>query len=120
MMVPLIQVILQESQAVRAQLGDPIRLWPKRAPQDAAYPYAVWEVVGGSPTQMVSEPPPADGWRVRMTVWGKNATQANDAAVSIREEVERRGSLEGYNPTPDDDDTGSFGISFDVRLLQLR
>ena len=120
MMVPLIQVILQESQAVRAHLGDPIRVWPKRAPQDAAYPYAVWEVVGGSPTQMLSESPPADGWRVRLTVWGKSLTQANNAAVAIRDEVERRGSLEGYNPTPDDDDTGAAGISFDVRLLQLR
>ena len=120
MMVPLIQVILQESQAVRAQLGDPIRLWPKRAPQDAAHPYAVWEVVGGSPTQMLSESPPADGWRVRLTVWGKSLTQANNASVAIRDEVERRGSLESYNPTPDDDDTGAAGISFDVRLLQLR
>jgi len=40
--------------------------------------------------------------------------------VAIRDEVERRGSIESYNPSPDDDDTGAFGISFDVRLLELR
>jgi hypothetical protein len=57
---------------------------------------------------------------VRLTVWGAGASQANAAAVSIRDEVERQGSIESYNPTPDDDDTGAFGISFDVRLLAIR
>lgn len=120
MMVPLIQSILQGSAPVRAQLGDPVRLWPKVAPEGAALPYATWDVVGGSPLAQLSDPPPADGWRVRLTVWGKGATQANAAAVAIRDEVERRGSIDSYNPTPDDDDTGAFGISFDARLLELR
>lgn len=120
MMVPLIQSVLATSAPVRAQLGDPVRLWPKVAPDGAALPYATWDVVGGSPVTQLSEPPPADGWRVRLTVWGKTATQANAAAVAIRDEVERRGSIESYNPTPDDDDTGAFGISFDVRLLAIR
>lgn len=120
MMVPLIQSVLQDSGAVRDQLGDPIRVWPKVAPDGAALPYATWDVVGGAPVTQLSEAPPADGWRVRMTVWGKSATQANAAAVAIRDEVERRGSIESHNPTPDDEDTGAFGISFDVRLLAIR
>ncbi|HEL4234630.1 TPA: DUF3168 domain-containing protein [Stenotrophomonas maltophilia] len=120
MMVPLIQSLLQDAAAVRQVLGDPIRLWPGVAPQDAALPYATWEVVGGSPTAMLSEAPPADGWRVRMTVWGKTLTHTNGVAVAIRDVVERVGSIESYNPTPDSDGTDSIGISFDVRLLQLR
>lgn len=120
MMVPLIQSLLQDAAAVRQVLGDPIRLWPGIASQDAALPYATWEVVGGSPTAMLSEAPPADGWRVRMTVWGKTLTQANGVAVAIRDVVERVGSIESYNPTPDSDGTDALGISFDVRLLQLR
>ncbi|WP_313424129.1 tail completion protein gp17 [Stenotrophomonas rhizophila] len=120
MMVPLVQSILQDSAAVRAQLGDPIRLWPSVAPAGSGLPYATWTVVGGSPVALLSEPPPGDGWRVRVTVWGKGATQANAAAVAIRDELERRGSIESYNPAPDDDDTGAFGICFDVRLLSIR
>ncbi|PSM14528.1 tail completion protein gp17 [Stenotrophomonas maltophilia] len=120
MMVPLIQSLLQGDAAVRQVLGDPIRLWPGSAPQETALPYAIWEVVGGSPTAMLSEPPPADGWRVRLTVWGENLSQANGVAVAIRDVVERVGSIESYNPTPDSDDTDAMGISFDVRLLQLR
>ncbi len=120
MMVPMIQSLLQDAAAVRQVLGDPIRLWPGVAPQDAALPYATWEVVGGSPTAMLSEAPPADGWRVRMTVWGKTLTQTNGVAVAIRDVVERVGSVESYNPTPDSDGTDAIGISFDVRLLQLR
>ncbi|ENB4187884.1 TPA: DUF3168 domain-containing protein [Stenotrophomonas maltophilia] len=120
MMVPLIQSLLQGDAAVRQVLGDPIRLWPGTAPQDAALPYSTWEVVGGSPTAMLSEAPPADGWRVRLTVWGENLSQANGVAVAIRDVVERVGSIESYNPTPDSDDTDAMGISFDVRLLQLR
>lgn len=120
MMVPLIQAILQNALGVRQLLGNPIRVYPRRAPDGTALPYAVWEVVGGSPLAMLSEAPPADGWRVRLTVWGEHATQANNAAVAIRTEVERQGSIESYNPTPDDDDTGHFGISFDVRLLAIR
>ncbi|WP_448129962.1 tail completion protein gp17 [Stenotrophomonas rhizophila] len=119
-MVPLIQSILQASSPVRALLGDPIRMWPQVAPEGAALPYATWSVVGGSPLAQLSDRPPADGWRVRLTVWGAGASQANAAAVALRDEVERRGSIESYNPTPDDDSTGAFGISFDVRLLQLR
>lgn len=120
MMVPLIQSILQGSALVRAQLGDPIRVWPRVAPEGVVLPYATWEVVGGSPMAQLSDPPPADGWRIRLTVWGSSASQANAAAVAIRDEVERHGSIESYNPPPDDDDTGSFGISFDVRLLAIR
>jgi len=55
-----------------------------------------------------------------MTVWGKTLTQANGVAVAIRDVVERVGSIESYNPTPDSDGTDALGISFDVRLLQLR
>ncbi|QIO87713.1 hypothetical protein G9274_001398 [Stenotrophomonas rhizophila] len=46
--------------------------------------------------------------------------QANAAAIAIRDEVERRGSIESYNPSPDPDGTDTFGISFDVRLLDIR
>ncbi|WP_319624110.1 DUF3168 domain-containing protein [Stenotrophomonas sp. RG-453] len=120
MMVPLIQSLLQGDAGVRQVLGDPIRVWPGTAPQDTALPYATWEVVGGSPTAMLSEPPPADGWRVRLTVWGDSLTQANGAAVAIRDVVERVGSIESYNPTPDSDGADAMGISFDARLLQLR
>lgn len=120
MMVPLIQTVMQGSADVRAQLGNPARFFFGTAPLNATTPYGVWDIVGGSPENLLSEAPPADGWRVRITVWGATLTQANAAAVAIRDEVQRRGSIESYNPTPDDDDTGAFGISFDVRLLELR
>jgi len=119
-MVPLIQSLLEGDPTVRQQPGDPVRLFLGSAPQNTPLPYATWEVVNGSPTAMLSEPPPADGWRVRMTVWGEVLTQANGVAVAIRDVVERVGSIESYNPTPDSDGTDAIGISFDVRLLQLR
>lgn len=118
-MIPLIQPILQGSAPVRALLGDPIRVWPGVAPQGATLPYATWGVVGGSPVPEF-DTPPADGWRVRITVWGQDTMQANAAAVAIRDEVERRGSIESYNPSPDPEGTDTFGISFDVRLLAVR
>lgn len=120
MMVPLIQSLLECDVTVRQVLGDPVRLFPGSAPQNTPLPYATWGVVNGSPTAMLSEPPPADGWRVRMTVWGAGLSQANGVAVAIRDVVERVGSIESYNPTPDSDGTDAIGISFDVRLLQLR
>ncbi len=120
MMVPLIQPLLQADAGVRSHFGDPIRVWPRHAPLNAALPYATWDVVGGSPMAQLSDRPPADDWRVRITVWGAHASQANAAAVAIRDVVERSGSVVGQNPTPDDDDTGAFGISFDVRLLAIR
>lgn len=120
MMVPLIQSLLENDATVRQVLGDPVRLFLGSAPQNTPLPYATWELVNGSPTAMLSEPPPADGWRVRMTVWGEVLSQANGVGVAIRDVVERVGSIESYNPTPDSDGTDSVGISFDVRLLQLR
>ncbi|AWH21871.1 MULTISPECIES: DUF3168 domain-containing protein [Stenotrophomonas] len=120
MMVPLIQTLLQDAATVRQVLGDPVRAWLGNAPQDTSLPYATWEVVGGSPTALLSEPSPADAWRVRLTVWGDSLTQANDVAVAIRDVVERVGCIESYNPTPDSEDTDAVGISFDVRLLSRR
>jgi hypothetical protein len=120
MMVPLIQAVMQGSAGVRAQLGNPIRFFYGTAPLDTAMPYGVWEIVGGSPENLLSEAPVADGWRVRINVWGGTLSQANAAAIAIRDEVERRGSIESYNPTPDDDDTGAAGISFDAKFLSLR
>jgi hypothetical protein len=120
MMVPLIQSLLENEATVRQVLGDPVRLFLGRAPQNTPLPYATWEVVNGSPTAMLSEPSPADGWRIRMTVWGEILSQANAVGVAIRDVVERVGSIESYNPTPDSDGTDAIGISFDVRLLQLR
>lgn len=120
MMVPLIQSLLEDDATVRQVLGDPASLFLGSAPQGTPLPYATWEVVGGSPTAMLSEPPPADGWRARLTVWGESLSQANGVAVAIRDVIERVGSIESHNPTPDSDDTDAMGISFDVRLLQLR
>ncbi|MCU1123529.1 DUF3168 domain-containing protein [Stenotrophomonas maltophilia] len=120
MMIPLIQPLLQGDAEVRRVLGDPIRVYPNTAPQNTALPYATWTTAGGAPVGVLSERPPADGWRVRLTVWGKDTGQANEAAMAIRDAVEEVGSIESYNPPPDDDDTGAFGISFDVRLLHLR
>lgn len=119
-MVPLILAVMQGSAAVRAQIGNPVRFYRGVAKDGVVHPYATWDTVGGSPLEQLSDTPPADGWRVRITVWGETLTQANDAAVAIRDEIERRGSIESHNPDPDDDGTGTFGISFDVRLLSLR
>lgn len=119
-MVPLILAAMQAEPAVRAQLGNPVRFYYGAAPLDTPMPYAAWDVVGGGPMNLLSETPPADGWRIRITVWGGSLTAANNAAMAIRDAVERRGQIEGFNPSPDDDDTGSFGISFDARLTQLR
>jgi len=57
---------------------------------------------------------------MRLTVWGDGATQAKAVAVAIRDEANRHGGIESYNSTPDDDDTGNSGISFDVRLVAIR
>lgn len=121
-MVPLILAVMQSEPAVRAQLGNPVRFFYRAAPLDTPMPYATWTVVGGGPldAEAPSDAPPADGWRIRITVWANGLTPANNVAMALRDAIERRGSIEGYNPTPDDDGTGAIGISFDARLLSLR
>ena len=119
-MVPLIQAIMENSPEVKAQLGDPVRFRPGPHPEGTPLPNATWETVGGAPLNLLSETPPADGWRIRITVWGKTLSQVNAAAVAIRTEIERRGEIESYNPTPDDAGTGEYGISFDARILSVR
>lgn len=119
-MVPAIFSVMNGSEAVRAQLGSPVRFVRGIAKEGTVHPYANWDVVGGSPLEQLSDTPPADGWRIRITVWGETLTQANNAAMAIRDEIEKRGSIESFNPDPDDDGTGTFGISFDARLLSLR
>lgn len=120
-MAPSILAVMQSEPAVRALLGNPVRFFYGAAPLNTPMPYATWTIAGGGPVDsLLSDTPPADGWRIRITVWAKDLSPANAVAVALRDAIERRGSIEGYNPTPDDDDTGSTGISFDARLLSLR
>ena len=67
--------------AVRAFVGtNPVRIYPNgRAPQNVARPYIVWQIVGGSPVNNLSDTPDMDNSRVR--VWCYCSETAGSAAA---------------------------------------
>jgi len=104
------------SAAVKALLGaSPLRVYMfGMAPQDVAYPYAVWQVAAGSPENYINDLPDIDGFTTQIDVYATSATQARDCAKALRDAFEPYGHVVSWRGESKDNDTGSYRSSFDI------
>lgn len=102
--------------AVRTVFGtSPTRLYPfGEAPQDVALPYAVWQIVGGSPENYIGETPDVDRLSVQVDVYGETPTAARAAAEALRNAIEPVAYITAWCGESTDKDTGRKRFSFDV------
>ncbi len=104
------------SASVTDLLGvSPTRLFPfGEAPPNVAKPYAVWQVIGGSPINVIDGPPNADRTRIQVDIYGETGESVAAVAAAIRSVIARRAYVTGFNVDGRDPDTKSYRKSFDV------
>ena len=113
---PIVQACLQSS-AVTALLGagTAMRFYSfGEAEQGVAKPYAVWQVVSGSPENYLAGRPDADSITLQVDVYAATGEAARMVRDAIRDAVEldayvTRGGVEGRDP-----ETKNYRASFDV------
>lgn len=120
-MLPPIYRTLQADADVRAILGDRPRVYRMgEAPQKAAVPYAVWQVVAGTPENTLSETPSHDRAGVQIDVYSATDAGCADAAAAIRDRMEQVSHMTAYRTLPRDLETKNFRISMDFDFWLAR
>jgi hypothetical protein len=105
--------------AVTALLGvSPTRIYPfGEAPQGVTKPYAVWQVISGSPINYISGRPDTDRYGLQVDVYADTGAAAEQVATAIRRAIELQANVTGFNLDGRDPTTKNYRKSFDVAWL---
>lgn len=124
---PPVFEIAKQSAAVLAALGsNPTRLWPFAiAPQPGkpgyGVPYAVHQLVYGTPVNTLDCIPDRDNFGIQFDVYSKNATDARSAAAALRDAYEAsRNPVVAWNGEDREASTGLYRVSFTVEFWPER
>jgi len=115
-MYPPIFAVCAADAGVTALLGaSPTRLYPfGEAPQGVVYPYAVWQLVGGSPENYINQRPDIDSFTVQVDVYADTGTTARSIATALRDAIEPHAHIVRWGGESRDQDTNRYRSSFDV------
>lgn len=113
---PPIFSICSADPGVTAILGtDPVRLFMfGMAPQNVQRPYAVWQVVGGSPENYLAGRPDTEQHTLQIDVYADSASVARSALSEIERAIELSAYVTRYGGESRDDETKSYRSSMDV------
>lgn len=120
-MIPIFKTCKAVS-AVTALLGtNPMRLYEfSEAPQAITAPYAVWQVISGSPENQLSGYPNMDTYRIQLDIYGEKSADVRAVQYAILGAIELDAYVVSYNGEVTDKDTKLRRSSFDVNWLVSR
>lgn len=115
-MIPPIFQIFADDSSVADIFGAPVRIYPfGEATQPVTKkPYAVWQIIGGSPENSMGDVPDADSFSIQLDVYAESVSDALSAAKILRDTVEPHAHVVAYGPTVKDHDTGLYRYCFDI------
>lgn len=120
-MYPPIYTVAHADPLVTALLGTEPRLYPfGQAPGTVTYPYAVWQVISGSPENYLAGRPDADGYGLQIDVYALDAESARTVADALQHAVELDAYVVSYGGESRDSDTGNYRSTFDVDWIVPR
>jgi hypothetical protein len=122
MTAPIFQVCSQAA-GVTALLGAgaALRLYSfGEAPEGVAKPYAVWQLVNGSPENYLAGRPDVDGFSLQIDVYGTTGTSARKVRDAIRDAIELRANVTRWGGETRDPTTKNYRTSFDVDWIVRR
>lgn len=124
-MYPPLFNTLKNVAAVKAVLGTSIRVYPhgRNPPKDSplyAVPYAVFQIITGTPENYIDCLPDADDFVVQVDCYGATVDSATDAARVIRDAVEPVAYVSRWGGQFQDPDTSLFRYSMDLDWITLR
>lgn len=122
-MLPPVFKTASTSAAVAALLnsGGVTRLFEwGEAPQGVARPYAVWQVVSGSPDNYITNRPDVDAYTIQFDAYAADGDGAEAVAIALRDAVEGVAHITSWRSHGRDSETADYRIGFDVRWIVQR
>lgn len=83
------------------------------AEQNAVYPYAVWQMAGGSPENYLGDTPDIDQFNTQIDVYADTAASAWDVGKALRDSFEKVAYITSWRGTTRDTETRKYRLSFD-------
>lgn len=101
---------------VQTNLGtSPCRLYPfGEAPAGVSKPYAVWQMITGTPENYLNQIPDMDTYSLQVDVYGDDVSEVRDAAQALRDAIEPYAHIIAWRSEARDPDTRNYRYSFDV------
>lgn len=117
-MYPPIFTYATSSPPVLSVLGTtPTRFWPfGQAPQNETRPYAVHQLVYGTPENTMSCTPETDLFAVQVDAYAKTVSAARGVAEALRDAFEPHGHVVAWNGESWEQATGLYRVSFTVEF----
>lgn len=121
-MIPPMFTTCAASSEVLAVLGsDPVRLFGAgRAPQNVAEPYAVWQVIAGSPENYLGDTPDMDSYTLQVDCYAQTAAEARGVAEALRNAIEPVAYVVAWRGESREPETQLYRYSFDVDWFVAR
>lgn len=121
MFAPIFKVCAANA-GVTALLGtNPVRLFPfGEAPQDTAKPYAVWQVIAGSPENYLAGRPDMDGFTLQVDAYATTGAAVRAIAKAISEAIELDAYVVRWGGESKDPETKTYRYSVDIDWLVPR
>lgn len=121
MTAPIFAVCAADDQ-VTALLGlSPTRLYPfGEAPEGVVKPYAVWQLITGSPENYLAGRPDLDGFTLQVDVYATTASSARAVTTAISQAIELKAYVTRWGGESKDTETKLYRSSFDIDWLVPR
>jgi hypothetical protein len=121
-MYPPLFAIVSVENGVQSAFGtNPVRVFPfGGAPEKVALPYAVWQVIGGTPENYIGSLPDMDTFLVQVDVYAKTAQSARSGAEALRDALEPNAHVVSWRGESQDQTTKNYRYSFDINFLTAR
>jgi uncharacterized protein DUF3168 len=123
MMYPPMLALAQASSTVTGLLGaSPMtRFWPfGMAPQDETRPYAVHQLVYGTPENTLSCPAATDNLGIQVDAYAKTVDGSRGLSEALRSALEGAGYIVSFNGEEWDTPTGLYRVGFTMEFWQDR
>lgn len=118
MVAPIFKVCAANASVVALLGSSPTRLYPHgEAPEGVAKPYAVWQVISGSPINYLNGQPDTDRYGLQVDVYADKAADAALVVAAIRKAIGSRAYVTGFGVDSRDTETKNYRKGFDVAWL---
>lgn len=121
-MYPPIFTIAAADSGVTTIFGSsPVRVYPfGGAPEGVSLPYCVWQTIGGSPENYVSNIPDIDMFLLQIDVYSDTATSSRNGAEALRDALEPYAHIVAWRGESRDKETQHYRYSFDINFITAR
>jgi hypothetical protein len=118
---PLFSIVSSDSTVCSVFGTNPVRVFPFGGTEEGVVlPYAVWQVVGGSPENYLGNVPDADTFLTQVDVYAKTGLAARACALALRNALEPYAHIVSWRGESKDQTTGNFRYSFDINFITAR